>query len=54
MQKIIDNIIGKLNKESTLDEIKNTLKQECETTLFTISKEDWDYLITEILYKLAQ
>ena len=53
MQKIIDNAIKNLNKNSTLDEIKRALKAECKKVSFLIDEKDWNYMMTEILYELA-
>ena len=54
MQEMINNAIKNLNKNSTLDEIKNALRWECEKVSFPIDEKDWDYMMTEILYKLTQ
>ena len=52
MREIINNAVGKLNKNSTLDEIKTVLKEECEKVNFTISKEDWNYMFDEVILNL--
>lgn len=53
MENIINNTLKALNKNSTLDEIKIALKTECGRAEFSIDETDWDYMITEILYRLA-
>lgn len=52
MQKIINSALDRLDKHSTLDEIKSVLKQECRNVTFPIYEKDWQYMITEILYSL--
>ena len=49
MKKIIDNAIKRLNKNSTLDEIKMILKEECEKVTFSINGKDWNNMFDEIL-----
>lgn len=53
MNKMIDNVMKSLNKASTLTEIKDALRRECEKASFPISEKDWQYMMTEILYELA-
>ena len=54
MNEIIDSTIKVLSKSSSFDEIKRALKSECEKVDFSISGSDWDYMLTEILYSLAE
>lgn len=54
MQEMINNAVKNLDKNSTLDEIKRALKWECEKVSFPIGPKDWDYMLNEIIYKLAQ
>ena len=54
MKKIIDNAIKKINKNSTLDEIKIALKEECEKVTFSIDEKDWGYMFNEILAYLSK
>lgn len=53
MQEVINNVMKNLNKNSTLDEIKRTLKVECEKVSFDIDTKDWNYMFDEIIYRLA-
>jgi hypothetical protein len=53
MQEIINRTIEKLNKESSLDEIKKALKEECEKVDFSIDTKDWNYMFDEVLCGLA-
>lgn len=54
MQKIINKAIKKLNKNSTLDEVKKALKEECEKVDFSINTKDWSYIFDEIIIRLSQ
>ena len=54
MEKMINNVLGKLDENPALDEIKNALKQECNNITFLVNENDWNYMMTEILYRLAQ
>lgn len=49
MRKIINTALEKLNKKSSLDEIKTVLKEECEKVDFSISEKDLGYMFNEIL-----
>jgi hypothetical protein len=52
MKEIIKNALAKLNKNSTLDEIKTVLKEECEKVSFKISSADWNEMFDEIIIVL--
>lgn len=54
MQEIINRAIKKLDKNSTLDEIKKTLKEECEKVDFSIDTKDCNYMFDEIIIRLGQ
>lgn len=54
MRRIINNAMNKLNGKSTLDEIKAVLSEECYNASFEITMKDWNYMMTEILYRLGE
>ena len=54
MQEIINRAIKKLNKNSTPDEIKKALKEECAKVDFSIDTKDWNYMFEEIIIRLGQ
>ena len=47
------NTLTRVNKNSTLDEIKATMKDECERVDFEITNSDWNDMMTDVLYELA-
>ena len=53
MKNIVMNTLARVNKSSTLDEIKATMKAECEKVDFEITKNDWNDMMTDVLYELA-
>ena len=53
MKKIVINTLAKLNKNSTLDEIKTVLKSECEKVHFEITNKDWNDMFDDIIVALA-
>ena len=53
MKNIVMNTLAKVNKNSTLDEIKAVMKAECAKVDFEITKSDWNDMLTNVLYELA-
>lgn len=53
MKNIVMNTLAKVNKNSTLDEIKAALKEECTKVTFRITDEDWNDMLTDVFYELA-
>ena len=53
MKNIVMNTLAKVNKNSTLDEIKAVMKCECAKADFEITKSDWNDMLTDVLYELA-
>ena len=53
MKNIVMNTLAKINKNSTLDEIKAVMKAECAKVDFEITKSDWNDMLTNIFYELA-
>ena len=54
MNTIINKCLNGLTAASTLTEIKTTLLNECNNATFNITENDYFYMLTEILYKLAE
>jgi len=52
MKTIVMNTLAKVNKDSTLDEIKAVMKAECAKVTFKITDSDWNNMLTEVLYEL--
>ena len=53
MKTIVMNTLAKVNKNSTLDEIKAVMKAECEKVDFEITNNDWKDMLDDVLYSLA-
>lgn len=53
MKNIVMNTLAKVNKNSTLDEIKAVMKSECAKVDFEITNSDWNDMLTDVLYELA-
>lgn len=53
MKNIVINVLAKVNKDSTLDEIKAVMKAECAKVEFEITNNDWSDMLTDVLYALA-
>ena len=53
MKTIVMNILAKVNKDSTLDEIKAVMKVECAKVDFEITNSDWNNMLTDVLYILG-
>jgi hypothetical protein len=53
MKAIVMNTLAKVNKHSTLDEIKSAMKEECAKVTFEITDSDWNDMLTDVLYELA-
>ena len=53
MKNIVMNTLAKVNKNSTLDEIKAVMKAECAKVDFEIANSDWNDMLTNVLYELA-
>jgi hypothetical protein len=53
MKTIVINTLAKVNKNSTLDEIKAVMRAECEKVDFEITNSDWNDMMTDVLYELA-
>lgn len=53
MKNIVTNTLARVNKNSTLDEIKAVMKVECEKVDFEITNNDWNNMMTDVLYELA-
>lgn len=53
MKTIVMNTLAKVNKNSTLDEIKAVMKAECAKVDFEITNRDWNDMLTDVLYELS-
>ena len=53
MKNIVMNTLAKVNKNSTLDEIKAVMKSECAKADFEITNSDLNDMLTNVLYELA-
>lgn len=53
MKNIVMNTLAKVNKNSTLDEIKAVMREECAKVSFEIADSDWNDMLTDVLYELA-
>ena len=53
MKTIVMNTLAKVNKDSTLDEIKAVMKAECAKATFEITNNDWNEMFNDVLYSLA-
>ena len=53
MKNIVMNTLAKVNKDSTLDEIKAVMKAECAKVEFEITNKDWNDMFTDVIYALA-
>ena len=49
MRNIINIAIQKLNKNSSLDDIKSVLLEECKKANFSIDAKDWGYMFDEVM-----
>ena len=54
MNQIIKNCLSKLNYYSRLDDIKTTLREECEKATFPINEKEWGNMFDEILIQLSE
>ena len=52
MWKAINKAIAKLQYESSLDEIKSTLKEEMAKTGLNFSNDDWNYMFDAVILGL--
>lgn len=52
MKEIIKNTLAKLSKNSSLDEIKAALTEECIKSPFAISMSDYKKMFDEIIIAL--
>lgn len=53
MKTIVMNTLAKVNKNSTLDEIKAVIKAECKKADFEVTNNDWNDMFDDVLYFLA-
>lgn len=53
MKTIVMNTLAKVNKNSTLDEIKAVMRKECAKVTFEITNNDWNEVFNDVLYSLA-
>lgn len=53
MKNIVMNTLAKVNKDSTLDEIKEVMKAECAKADFEITNSDWNDMLTDVIYILG-
>ncbi len=53
MKTIVMNTLAKVNKNSTLDEIKAVMETECEKVDFEITNNDWNDMFNDVVYSLA-
>lgn len=53
MKNIVMNALAKVNKNSTLDEIKAVMREECAKVTFEITNSDWNDMLTDLIYELA-
>ena len=49
MKEIVKNTIAKLTGDSTFDEMKAALRQECEKVSFEITDKDFIEMFSEII-----
>lgn len=53
MKNIVMNTLAKVDTNSTLDEIKAVMKEECAKVAFEVTDNDLKDMLTEVLYELA-
>ena len=53
MENIVINTLARVKKDSTLDEIKAILKEECAKVTFEITNNDWYDMLIDVLYELG-
>lgn len=54
MVEIVENVLRKLDKDATLDQIREALNSECKKVTFEINKTDWREMFDDILVKLSK
>ena len=53
MKNIVMNTLARVNKNSTVEEMKASMKEECAKVGFEITNNDWDDMMTDVLYELV-